>query len=86
MKFHEDIAGVLTPTLKDMVLARGGLKSYVVRAENLGVTHCDFSATPKADYIEVRFVACDIATPGHYRLILGPQGRVVSKETVFPSH
>ncbi|CAA0109392.1 Uncharacterised protein [BD1-7 clade bacterium] len=85
MKFNENIAGVLSPTLKEMVLARGGLKSYITRAESLGVTHCDFSAIRKADYIEVRFVACGVAVPGHYCLVLGPQGRVVSKETVFPS-
>ena len=84
MTFHEDTDNGFTAEMKAFVMCRGGLKHYLARAQDLGVTDCDLRAVKKKAFMEVSFVARGLNSPGYYNLVLGPQGRVVSKESQYP--
>jgi hypothetical protein len=86
LQMHEKNKEILTTDLREFVMHRGGLKSYLAKAESLGAEDCDVFAEKKDAYIDIIFKARGLNHPGHYHLVLGPQGRVVSKETDLPSH
>lgn len=81
---HEHTDASFTAELKAFVMCRGGLKHYLARAEDLGVTDCDVYAVKKGAFIEVSFKVQGVGNPGYYNLVLGPQGRVVSKKSQYP--
>ncbi|NRB41948.1 MAG: hypothetical protein HRU20_26315 [Pseudomonadales bacterium] len=86
IQMHEEANTPLSKIHKDFVMQRGGLKSYLARAERLGVTDCDIQATQQGNRIGVRFQVQGVAHPGYYKLILGPQGRVIAKQSQLPTN
>lgn len=81
---HEKFDAGFTPVMKGLIMNRGALKTYLSRAESIGATACDMIAEKKGVFFEVTFSALGIDKPGHYHLVLGPQGRVVSKDSCYP--